>query len=82
VAGKNAGNFADSAFFSENPSRKHLRIQYFAREFPTRSSREFIRASRELISTFRLEQGIWRQIDPRALRHPIASKDIFVMDQK
>jgi hypothetical protein len=27
VAGKNAGNFADSAVFRENTSQKHLRIQ-------------------------------------------------------
>jgi hypothetical protein len=36
VAGKNAGNFADSAFFRGNPSRKHLRIQALAREFRKR----------------------------------------------
>ena len=48
VAGKNAGNFADLAVFCGNPSRKHMRIQRFANEFPARSSREFIRPSREL----------------------------------
>src|SRR5271169_6607094 len=63
MAGKNAGNFAESAFFCENTFRKHLRIQLFAREFPTRPSREFIRASREFIPPFRREQGIWREID-------------------
>jgi hypothetical protein len=31
VAGKKAGNFADSAVFWENPSRKHMQIQQFAR---------------------------------------------------
>src|SRR5271154_598012 len=36
VVGKNAGNFAELAPFCENPSRKHLRIQAFADEFPTR----------------------------------------------
>src|SRR5271154_6127725 len=41
VVGKNAGNFAESAHFCENPSRKHLRIQSFAGEFPTRERREF-----------------------------------------
>src|SRR5271167_5008516 len=44
---ENAGNFADSAAFCENPSRKHLRIPSFASKFPTRSSRELVRASRE-----------------------------------
>jgi hypothetical protein len=52
VAGKNAGNFADSAVFSENPSRKHLRIQQFASEFPTQTSRD--------------EQGIRAKSDPPA----------------
>src|SRR5271155_642701 len=37
VAGKKAGNFFDSAVFCENPSRKHLRIQLFADEFPTQT---------------------------------------------
>src|SRR5271163_3047361 len=48
VVGKNAGNFAESAPFCESLSRKHLRIQVFADEFPTRSSREFFRQRREL----------------------------------
>jgi hypothetical protein len=47
LAGKNAGNFGDSAFFRDNSSRKHSRIQQFAAEFPTRPSRELIRASSE-----------------------------------
>ena len=67
VAGKNAGNFADSVVFCENASRKHLRIQPFADEFPTQASRESIRASREFIPLFRPEQGIWREIDSCAL---------------
>src|SRR5271154_832244 len=46
-AGKNAGNFGDSAFFRDVTLRKHSRIQQFAAEFPTRPSRELIRASRE-----------------------------------
>jgi hypothetical protein len=37
VAGKNAGNFTDSAPFCEHPSRKHQRIQVFADEFPTQT---------------------------------------------
>jgi hypothetical protein len=36
LAGKNAGNFVDSAFFRENPSRKQTQNQQFAAEFPTR----------------------------------------------
>src|SRR5271156_2219107 len=47
VVGKNAGNFAESAHFCENPSRKHLRIQSFAGEFPTRERREFFGPRRE-----------------------------------
>jgi hypothetical protein len=47
MAGKNARNFADSAFFRESVSRKHPRVQQFAAEFPTRPSSELIRASRE-----------------------------------
>jgi len=64
VAGKNAGNFADSAVFCEKPSRKHLRIQEFAEEFHTRASRESIRDSRELILLFVSRQGNERESDP------------------
>jgi hypothetical protein len=49
VAGKNAGNFAESAAFCENPSRKHLLIQVFADKFPTQASRELFCARREFI---------------------------------
>jgi Metallopeptidase family M81 len=35
VAGKNAGNFAESALFCKHPSRKHQLIQVFTDEFPT-----------------------------------------------
>jgi hypothetical protein len=66
MAGKNAGNFAESASFCENLSRKHMLIQLFARKFPVRRCREFFRASRELIPPFRPEQGIWREIHPYA----------------
>ncbi|HEY3718882.1 MAG TPA: hypothetical protein VGL41_01950 [Roseiarcus sp.] len=38
LAGKNAGNFFDSASFRENPSRKHPRIQCFANKFPKRGA--------------------------------------------
>jgi hypothetical protein len=35
LAGKNAGNFADSAAFQVILSRKHLQMQWFADKFPT-----------------------------------------------
>jgi hypothetical protein len=66
VAGKNAGNFADSAVVSENPSRKHLRIQHFVSEFPTQTSREFFCQRRELIRARRDQQGIRAKSDPPA----------------
>src|SRR5271156_6848430 len=49
AAGKNAGNFFDSAVFCENLSRKQLRIQLFADEFPTRTGQVFFCQRRELI---------------------------------
>src|SRR5271163_2119547 len=54
VVGKNAENFVESALFCQNPSRKHLRIQSFADEFPTRARREFFRCAGN-------EQGIPRE---------------------
>jgi hypothetical protein len=66
VAGKNAGNFADSAAFFKNLSRKHLRIQHFVSEFPTQTSREFFCQRRELIRASRDEQGIRAKSDPLA----------------
>jgi len=74
VARKNAGNFAESAVFFENLSRKHLRIQLFANEFPTQTSREFFWQRRELIRAGRDEQGIWREIDSRVTAYSISSK--------
>jgi hypothetical protein len=74
LAGKNAGNFADSAAFCKNTSRKHVRIQPFVSEFPMQTSREFFRARRELIRPYRPEQGIWREIDARV--------PTFVVDNK
>jgi hypothetical protein len=44
VGGEKAGNFADSAVFCENLSRKHPGIQRFATEFPTRERREIFGA--------------------------------------
>jgi len=66
VVGKNAGNFAESAVFWQNPSLKQLLTQLLADEFPVRTSREFIRASREFILDFGPEQGIRRKTDPLA----------------
>jgi len=53
VAGKNAGNFSDSAVFLENPYRKRLRIQLFTDEFPTQKSRDFFCQRKELIRASR-----------------------------
>jgi hypothetical protein len=66
VAGKNAGNFAGSAAFFENQSRKHLRIQQFASEFPMQTSREFFCQRRDLVRASRDEQGIRAKSDPPA----------------
>jgi hypothetical protein len=68
VVGKNAGNFAESAVYWQNPSLKPLLTQLLADEFPVRTSREFIRASREFIPDFGLEHGIRRKTDPLARR--------------
>jgi hypothetical protein len=38
VAGKNAGNFVDSAALFKHPSRKHLQIQRFVDELPKRAA--------------------------------------------
>src|SRR5271163_1697000 len=72
VAGKNAGNFADSAAFCEHPSWKHLRIRVFADEFPTQTSREYFCQRRELFARAGNEQGISRKTDPRVAMHPMA----------
>src|SRR5271155_5836809 len=61
VVGKNAGNFVESALFCEHPSRKHLRIQSFADEIPTRARRDFFRARREFFRCAGNEQGIPRE---------------------
>jgi hypothetical protein len=82
VAGKKAGNFADSAIFCKYRARKLLRIQQFASKFPRQASRESIRPSRELIHHFGPEQGIRREIDPRAAARPILSKTISMAGRK
>jgi hypothetical protein len=41
LAGKNAGNFPDSALSCENPSLKYLLIQVFAAKFPTERAGNF-----------------------------------------
>ena len=60
---------------------KTLRIQSFARELPTRRSRELFCASRESIPPFRPGQGIRREIDfaPRPIQ---SSKCVSVVDKK
>jgi len=78
VAGKKAGNFADSAVFCKHPARKLLLIQQFASKFPTQASRKSIRPSRELIRYFEPEQGIRREIDPRGAAHSILPKALSI----
>src|SRR5271167_1856924 len=63
VVGKNAGNFAESAFSCEHLSRKHLQIQLFMDEFPTQTSREFFCQRRELI-------GASREFGAKPIRAP------------
>src|SRR5271156_4580332 len=75
VVGKNAGNFVESALFCENPSRKHLRIQSFADEFPTRARREFFRCAGN-------EQGIPRETQSARATHPMASKCLSLANKK
>jgi hypothetical protein len=58
VAGKNAGNLAESAVFRQRLSRKHPLIQLVAAKFPTRPSRELFHDGRESFPPFRPEQGI------------------------
>src|SRR5277367_1651716 len=74
AAGKNAGNFFDSAVFCENLSRKHLRIQLFADEFPTRTAQGIFLPAQGIYSARREWQGIRRKTDPLAPTHPIAPK--------
>ena len=81
VAGKNAGNFFDSAVFCENLSRKHLRIQLFADEFPTRTAQGIFLSAQGINSAGREWQGIRRKTDPLAVTHPIAPKFFHVMDK-
>jgi hypothetical protein len=47
VAGKNAGNFADSAVFRENTFKNICEFSNLQDEFPVQSSKESIRANRE-----------------------------------
>jgi hypothetical protein len=64
LAGKNAGNFVDSAAFCKYLCRKHLRIQRFVDEFPTHGAGNiFERAGNSIRPA-----GNWREIDPRAPR--------------
>jgi hypothetical protein len=81
VAGKNAGNLAESAFFANINLENICEFSYLRHEFPTRPSRELFRASRELFPPLRLQQGIWREIDLRAPRRSKCSKGRSVMDE-
>src|SRR5271154_4582875 len=64
AAGKNAGNFFDSPVFCENLSRKQLRIQLFADEFPTRTAQGIFLSAQGINSAGRESQGIRRNTDP------------------
>jgi len=66
AAGKNAGNFLNSAVFCENLSRKHLRIQLFAYEFPTHTGQGIFLPAQGINSAGRESQGIRRKTDPLA----------------
>src|SRR5271170_2332068 len=85
AAGKNAGNFFDSAVFCENMSRKQLRIQLFADEFPTRTGQGLFLSAQGINSARREWQGIsgiMLQLHPLAPTHPIAPKFFLVVDKK
>jgi hypothetical protein len=77
VVGKNAGNFAESAHFCENPSRKRPRIQ----SLRVNTLREGVGNFLARAGNFFGAQGIWREIDPRVPAHPAASKVISVEDK-
>jgi hypothetical protein len=57
VAGKNAGNFAESAFFCENSSRKPLRIQRFATSIPYAAEQGIISRKQGIDSAFSTRAG-------------------------
>ena len=66
VAGKNAGNLAESGVFRERLSRKHPRIQLVAAKFPTRPRRELFREGREPFPLFDRS----REFDAKSIRAP------------
>src|SRR5271155_2412797 len=68
AAGKNAGNFFDSAVFCENLPRKPLRIQVFADDFPTQTGQGIFSSAQGIIRGRREWQGISRKTDPQARR--------------
>src|SRR5271163_2050987 len=86
AAGKNAGNFFDSAVFCESLSRKQLRIQLFADEFPTRTGQGIFLSAQGINSARREWQGMAgnfdAKTDPLAPTHPIAPKFFLVVDKK
>jgi hypothetical protein len=67
VVGKKAGNFADSAVFCENLSRKHPGIQRFATEFPTREAQGNFCRAQGIISESR-EFGLEIDRAPRGIQ--------------
>src|SRR5271169_6228332 len=81
AAGKNAGNFLNSAVFCENLSRKHLRIQSFAYEFPTHTGQGIFLPAQGINSARRESQGIRRKTDPLAPTLPIAPKFFQAVDK-
>src|SRR5271170_79327 len=81
AAGKNAGNFLNSAVFCENLSRKHLRIQLFAYEFPTHTGQGIFLPAQGINSAGRESQGIRRKTDPLAPTLPIAPKFFQAVDK-
>jgi hypothetical protein len=84
VVGKNAGNFAESAVFWQNPSLKPLLTQLLADEFQNSLRGRVGNYSREqgIYSGFWPEQGIRRKTDPLAPTHPMTSKRVRFVDKE
>ena len=57
VAGKNAGNFAESASFCENPSRKHVLFQLFASKIPYTAEQGIFSGEQGISSAFSTGAG-------------------------
>jgi len=78
VAGKNAGNFVESAFFAKIHLENIREFSGLRMNSLHRQSREFFCQGRELIR----EQGIRRKTGPRPPTHLMAYKYFNVMDKK